>query len=103
MKNQGQLDDFVTPGQSPASTDDLADYGIPMTLIRHMSMSVRAGGPCANQSTAISTPGSSSSSNHCEVLEVVVDRISQGVRAQNFGVFSADFLRARALLQLIES
>jgi hypothetical protein len=27
MKNQGQLDDFVTPGQSPASTDDLADYG----------------------------------------------------------------------------
>jgi hypothetical protein len=27
MKNQDQLDDFATPGQSLAGTDDLADYG----------------------------------------------------------------------------
>jgi len=72
-----------------------------MTLIRHMSMSVRVRLRKLKHSYIYF--GLQLVLNHyCEMLEIVVDRIWPGkVRALNFGVFSADFRRARALLQLI--
>jgi hypothetical protein len=89
MSNEkpGWVDDFAASGQSLTSLTIL-HCGLHSSYVYG---SVSKG--CANQDIAISMQSWSSSLNHCEGLEIDVDRIGPGSVGSNFGVFSADFRR----------